>query len=379
MIWIVSPTENEYTVRGKRHVDLAISLIEEGCQIRYITSDFDHANKRKLILNKSDKISYLFINAGSYEYNISVRRVIWNLSFSLKAFYKLLRKSKHGDTVLISSRPNELIFLVSLLSYRKIRLVLDVRDIWPDSLPKTSLAARFWHFYNNRLIKNSLSRYQKIVYVAPRFRDWIEQRRVVNSSDVSFIPLGIDNTIYKAKLRGLPWNRDLKFVYCGSLTTQFDIRQVVNALKTKEFHFSIFGDNGSGEFFTEVNSMVSNCSFMKINMILSREELIKEYEAAHIAVITMVAGALPNKFFDAIGTCTPILAIGNGDVANLVSKYKIGWVIEKNEYRDIVEILEGINSNDYDIRLRNIENIRSEFSRDNQTEKLKKALLLNNQ
>ena len=106
MICIVSPTENEHTVRGKRHVDLTTSLIEDGHKVSYVTSNFDHANKTFLETNKPHVFNYVFINAGRYSRNVSAQRVFWNLKFSLKAFYLLAIKVKSGDIVLCASRPN---------------------------------------------------------------------------------------------------------------------------------------------------------------------------------------------------------------------------------------------------------------------------------
>jgi glycosyltransferase involved in cell wall biosynthesis len=325
--------------------------------------------------NKPHVFNYVFINAGRYSRNVSAQRVFWNLKFSLKAFYLLAIKVKSGDIVLCASRPNELIFLVSLLSWKKARLILDVRDIWPDSLPKNSFAARLWHSYNNLLIQRSIKRFHKAVYVAPRFLEWIQSRGNILQPTTYFIPLGIDNQIYNSEVKTIEWSKKLNFLYCGSLTTQFDIRQTILALSQGRYSFSLFGDSGNGEFYSEIKEWISDIEEMKISNILSREELIKEYNSAHIAVITMIAGALPNKFFDALGTCTPILAIGDGDVANMVIQHNIGWVVTENEASHISEVINGINRLDYNECIKNIKNIRSNYSRDLQTLKLKNTIL----
>ena len=78
----------------------------------------------------------------------------------------------------------------------------------------------------------------------------------------------------------------------------------------------------------------------------------------------MISGALPNKFFDAIGSLTPILAVGNGDVADMVKKYDLGWCVDNNVEK-IKNCLINISKNAIEQKVINIKKIKNKFMRQN--------------
>ena len=69
-------------------------------------------------------------------------------------FYHILKsKLRENDTVMIPSRPVDFIYFISKLKNdKKIKLVLDIRDIWPDALVKSNFFTHYCNFFLKRSI-----------------------------------------------------------------------------------------------------------------------------------------------------------------------------------------------------------------------------------
>jgi hypothetical protein len=111
------PFESCLTKRGDRTPNLASFLIQKGYEVLFITTNFNHAEKSyfsdNYINKKRKNINYDLIvlkNIG-YKDNISVRRVISHISYSLKIFIYLIFYKKPYEIIITQSRPPELIFL----------------------------------------------------------------------------------------------------------------------------------------------------------------------------------------------------------------------------------------------------------------------------
>ena len=126
----------------------------------------------------------------------------------------------------------------------------------------------------------------------------------------------------------------------------------------------IFGDNGSGERYKEIKEMVRRNDKIKLLNFVDPNKVPDLYKEADVSIIYMKAGALPNKVFDALGSYTPILSIGEGDVSNFVKKYNIGWYVA-NDPTEIKLLIKDITREEVNQKIKNIENIRVNYLRDN--------------
>lgn len=182
-IYIVSPTESELTSRGKRHPNLANYLSNKGWEVNYISTDFNHSEKRlfskKEYSEAIQKISYklTLLNVGLYDTNVSPRRVLWNQRFAYKCYLLLSQLLHGGDILIVPSRPPELIYVATLLKrQKKCRIILDIRDIWPDALTESSGLSKFvFSTYCNLFLNKSVNRYDSFIHVAPSFLNWLQR------------------------------------------------------------------------------------------------------------------------------------------------------------------------------------------------------------
>ena len=385
-IKIISPTESELTQRGKRHPNVAHYLAAKGWRVEYISTTFNHAEKRlftNVELKRTEELlpyKLSLINIGKYDNNISLKRIKWNQKLAIIIYNRLKSNIKNNDIIIIPSRPPELIYAVTRIKKKvDCKAILDIRDIWPDALSNSSdILRKSFEIYCNYILNRSLNYIDEFIHVAPSFTKWLQ--RYVPGAKSSFIPLGYDDKRWRILTKS---NKEynpskIKLVYSGLLSYQFDIKPVLEAIKllTDRYEFTIIGDNGTGDRYNDIYNFIKDNRLdqsVKIFGVLPHEVFVKEYIKHDISVVPMVSGALPNKFFDSIAAGLPILSLGEGDSSDLVRKFNIGWTAEFNK-SSVYEVLGKITMSDIEQKSENIERIKPEFSQTRLFEKFENIL-----
>ncbi len=371
MIYLVSPTESVLTQRGKRHPNLANYLVEKGEKLFYITSNFYHAEKKVFSqqeLNNAKKlISYniKFIHAGSYQKNISLKRALWCITFSLKVLFFLLKKIKKNDILIIPSRPTELLTVARMLKItKKCKIIVDVEDIWPDAfLINQIVLKKLFYFYCNLHNRFGMKACDVALYVSPNFKNWIV--RYHSKTTMVYAPIGVESSYIVKNFKLLDeFPKKIKLLYIGSLQFQINLLPLCEAINKNKnkYQLIIIGENGKSSRYKEVMNYLIKNNINYINKgILPRYEVFNETQKAHIVIVPMISGGLPKKFFDAMGAGKPVLILGQGGAANVVSYYDIGWISDFDP-KAIFETLENISLTDYNLKVKNIEKNIHHFS-----------------
>jgi glycosyltransferase involved in cell wall biosynthesis len=372
-VFIVSPTESELTIRGKRHPNLACHLASRGWHVEYISSTLSHAEKRLFsdeeCRGAAGRVSYSlsFVNAGIYQRNISLQRVLWHRRFVRRCYRRLKRELREGDVLIVRSPPPELVAAAAALKReRGCRILMDIEDAWPDAMSESSgLLKRAFASYCDRYLRRSVAQFDAYIHVAPSFLPWLH--RYAPRKESTFIPLGFDEKRWgqEPPVRPRPETGCFKLVHCGTLTYQFDVMPVLKAVARLRgrFRLTLIGDNGNGDRYGDVmafvreNSLEANVTVMGL---LPPRELVKELPRHDIAIVPMVSGALPNKVFDAIAAGLPLLSLGSGDSSALVEQCGLGWTAPFDP-EAVRGVLEGIAPDEIEGKTQNVLRQRANF------------------
>lgn len=295
-ILIISPFENPLTGRGDRNIRLETALRVEGHKVTFVTSDFDHGRKKKL--SSDDFAPYpdmKIISVPSYSSNLGIRRLICHYVFCVKLLIFALKEQ--WDVVFVSSIPPELLLIARLL--RKRRLIIDVRDIWPDALlayKKPSITKKIFSLYCEFIYRYTLPFADKIIVVAPGYRNWLRRFRTTNDGVVRFIPLGFRREDFQAKATHLC---EFEFCYAGGATPQFDLSEFEAAYGTKKGVIV-----GSGPMIPEWKRMFPNALFT--GPVSRHEALSYMRNSAVLLFPSNPYAQLPNKAFDYFALGYPV-------------------------------------------------------------------------
>jgi glycosyltransferase involved in cell wall biosynthesis len=226
---------NQYAVPpdqpgGTRHYDMASALRSRGYDVRVIASDLnltsrsysrrDGAYDRRAIVEDVTGVPFVWLPAGVYERN-DWRRAFSMLLFAGHTLLFLLRTVRRGDVV-IGSSPQLLAAAAARTAalLRGGRFILEVRDLWPESL--LGVAGRGSPTaFALRVVADALYRTSDAIVILAEGSRGVIERHGGRPARIVFIPNGVDVDSFTGNTDDLPAGMDWiggqpTFVYAGA-------------------------------------------------------------------------------------------------------------------------------------------------------------------
>lgn len=317
-------------------------LISKGYEVTIIQSDFSHFHKVHLNKAKSDVIS---VETSPYKKNLSIERLISHYKFSKEAF-KIV-ENLEPDLIYALIPPNFLAKFAAAYKKKnpKVELVLDLIDLWPETMPlpikKTIFPLSLWSRLRDNYLKYSdliiteCDLYQEVLY------DVLKDLRV--------------KTLYLAKEEiGLNVNpqlnkEEINLAYLGSINNIIDIPKITKIieaiLRIKPVTLNIIGDGEKKEelIFAVENIGAKVVDYGKIFNHIEKQHIFDKCHFGLNIMKSTVCVGLTMKSIDYFQHGLPIINNIPSDTAKLVDKYGIGINILNSE--DIVKNINHDNLN----------------------------------
>jgi len=372
-IFVVTPFENRMAQRGTRLPVMAEMLVDAGHEVEYVTTNFSHAYKHHFTRAQverqqaAERYRLTVLPVLGYRRNISVRRVISNVLMALRHFVYLLRAMRNGDVMLVPSRPVELVACAAALRRLKgIRVVMDIRDIWPDALviadgPKK----RVFTAYCNLLLGWSLKRMDRFVHIAPSFVHWLH--RYAPDRESEFLPPGFDAGRWAEfrPMEGEP-GAPLSIVCVGALQYQIDVMPILEAVRGREdCRLTIIGDSPEDQRHEEVTRYIARHRMGNVELAgrLSPEAVVRRMEGHTVGVVPMISSSITNKMFDYIAAGMPVLSLGDNDSSDFVRRHGIGWTAPFDG-AEVGRLLDRLTPEEFLQAAERVRRIRNSYDRD---------------
>lgn len=348
---------NQYAVPpdqpgGTRHYEMASALRERGYDARVVASDLNLSTRsysrregpsdRRSINEDVSGVPFTWLPAGHYGRN-DWRRAFSMVSFAWNVLILLLRQVRRGDVV-IGSSPQLLSALTARIAsaLRGGRFVLEVRDLWPESLTgvtgKTSPTAIALRVIADTLYRTS----RAIIILAEGSREPI-RRHGGRPARIVFIPNGVDLDAFAAPDDLLPpdltWLEEQPtFVYAGAHGPANGLDLVLDAadhlLEQGEERIRVLfiGDGPSKA------DLRADAARRGLSNVIFRDPVPKQTIPSILRRCTgglMVLkdvelfryGVSPNKLFDYLACDLPVVTNVAGDVARTVKDAAAGVVV----------------------------------------------------
>lgn len=324
-------------------------LISKEYETTIYMGDFIHSTK-ETVTKRFDDCRYIHINP--YKKNISLKRLYSHFNFS-KQIYRILKKEK-PDLIYALIPPNSVANYCAKYKRKnpECRLVFDVIDMWPESMPlgkiENSLPGKIWRDLRNKALPKAdyvyteCEFYQKELYeVLPeRFgtlyllkKQTIEQKQVIHK----IISEKEENEFKKIDIG-----------YVGSINNIIDtdnIVKIVNFLKQHyEIRIHIIGDGESRE------SLIKQLASQRVKVeyygkVFDEFQKIKILASCDVALNLMkssVKVGLTIKSLDYFSYGLPIINNIKGDTWNLLGNEMPGFNFEDN-YKELLEFVQKID------------------------------------
>lgn len=345
-IWVANHYAVPPNIAGiTRHFELASEWAkEEDTEVELFLSNFVHprrtvvSDEEKKGFEKPDRLHLNWLWSFAHKSN-DFKRIINMGSFALTFFFNGL--FKQSPDVLVASSPH-LFTAFSGWMLAKIKgcpFVLEVRDLWPDSLVKmdgvkNGTIIRLLTWMESFLYRNA----QQIVVLSAHQRKFIEAKGI-DAEKIDLIPNGIVVSSWEPdKERRVEYRRklgiakdDFVAIYTGAHGPANALKYVVEAGEHLEPGTSIvlIGDGPEKEQLVQLKREkgLENIHFLDP---VPKSEIFNYTEAADCGIISLAdnevfRGARPNKLFDYAFIGQPIISTVDGEVREIVEENEIGF------------------------------------------------------
>lgn len=324
-IWLV----NHYAISpqqagGTRHYTMARELVQRGHQVTIIASSFDHTTRKELHipdgapsrLEVVDGVRFLWLRTPPYEGN-SARR-LWNTAaFARKVLGLRARDLGGRPDVVLGSSPHLFAAWAAERLARRYRapFVLEVRDLWPQSLVDLGSFSSGHPFIRllASLEKRLYRRARRIVTLLPGAAEHIAQKGG-DPAKIVWIPNGID-------LDRLPSpeppaaKETFELMYAGTHGLANGLQVVLEAAERLQNHPVRFRLVGDGPDKPRLMAMAEENGLKNIvfEQPVSKSQipgLLREADAFLMVLRDSPVfrwGVSPNKLFDYMAAARPVI------------------------------------------------------------------------
>lgn len=309
----------------------------KGFSVEYFTADFDHITKSYSISEALPECGTL-VHVPRYSKNLSFSRIVSNYCFYKKICNILNDKKPDVVVCLIPSNFLGMALKVFKRNNPKSKVVLDIIDLWPETLPfhrlKTLLSPILFFWKKLRMIGIDAS--DVVLLECELFRKTICEE--LSGKD--------QYVLYLQKSNGKPWipkslNANIIFSYLGSINNIIDIDKIVKVLaevnKYKKVCLSIIGCGSSEKEF--VNKATN--AGLEVNFHGAVFDEAKKHEilsACHFGINIMksdVVVGLTTKSMDYLEESLPLISNIAYDTHDLIGEYLAGYNIDDENLSDV--------------------------------------------
>lgn len=278
-----------------------------------------------------------------------LKRTLNYVLFAIAAVLASLRTDR--PDVVIATSPQFFVGLAGAVVARLKRrpFVLEVRDLWPDSIVQLGQLRQRWIIRSLEAIESALYRSAAgIVVVTRAFADHIAARGIPRER-IAFVPNGIDPELFHPRAPGNAEHELLrqhglegKFLvaYIGTLGLAHGLVTLVDAAERlrheKEIVFLLIGD-GADRGRIEAEVVRRGLDNIRLLGLRPRAEIPHWLAITHLTLVMLrnlpvFATVIPSKVFEFLAQERPmLLAAPDGEIRGLVEETKAGITIEPED------------------------------------------------
>ncbi len=304
-----------------RHLGLARALAERGHDVTVVASVFDHYSRQDHsprgdgpMTEDVDGVTYVWIPTPAYE--STAKRIVNMTSFALQVVRKLGGLGLATPDVVVGSSPHLLAPLAAERIARRVGavFVMEVRDIWPDSLVDLGdLSRRHPAIMALRAIEGHLYRAaDEVVTVLPHASAHLVSRGA-DPAHLHVIPNGV--AIDDEPLPAVP-HEGLVAVYAGTmgvangLDVVIDAGEVLQARRRDDITIRLVG---SGPEHARLAARAAALPNVSVEPAVPSDEIRSVLAVADVGLLTLRDspvfrwGISPTKLFDYMAAGLPVI------------------------------------------------------------------------
>ena len=390
------PETNAPATRTYEH---CLKWINMGYQVTVITC-FPNFPKGKVFEGYTNKLyqkenidGITVIRVWSYiaENNGFVKRIIDYVSYALTSFlFGLFVKT---DLIIATSPQFFTAISGRMLSvFKRIPWVMEVRDLWPDSIVAVgSMNKNSRSFKVLKRIEHHLYfSASRIVVVTNSFKKYIIREHEIKPKKVGVFTNGViannlknpkpNDVITLKESMGLKNKIVISYMGTHGLAHGLEfILQSISKIKDSKYHFLFVGDGAEKQNLLEYSKMLESNNFTFLESV-SKNEIplyigISDFSLVNLKKSDEFKNVIPSKIFENIAMYKPILLGVEGESKKLIDAYGVGVCFQPENEQSFLNALYDIQKLDRESFKINCNKMLTVFDRNNIAENLIKFIV----
>lgn len=303
-------------------------MIKRGHNVTIFASNYSHfahtfinTNAQELNVADQAEVPFVLIPTGAYQGN-TLKRFLNMLNFSFRLLQKKHTKHITPPDIIIGSSPHLFAAFSAFLLARRFNVpfLLEVRDIWPDSLAELShLSKRHPLYYIMKKIEFKLYHgAHRIISVLPEMKNYLQKSGIAEEK-IEWLPNTMDPDLYHASTHDNEKSKKFTVFYAGAhgiandLDTCLDAAKLLQQSRIKDqVEICLIGQGPQKNHLMErvKAENINNVTFLEpvpkaeIYSILNRADVFL-MPLKHSPIYQF--GISPNKLFDYLFMAKPII------------------------------------------------------------------------
>jgi glycosyltransferase involved in cell wall biosynthesis len=390
------PETNAPATRTYEHCSKWINM---GYQVTVITC-FPNFPKGRVFEGYTNKLyqkenidGITVIRVWSYiaENNGFVKRIIDYISYALTSF--LFGFFVKTDLIIATSPQFFTAISGRMLSiFKRIPWVMEVRDLWPDSIAavgsmnKNSKSFRLLKKIEHHLYLSA----SKIVVVTDSFKKYVIKEHQITSEKVGVFKNGVlisnfkkpkPNDVMTLK-ESLGLKNKIIISYLGTHGLAHGLKFIlesISKISNPDLHFLFIGDGAEKQNLIEYSKSLDSRNFTFLDSV-TKSEIPLYIEISDFSLVNLkksdeFKNVIPSKIFENIAMYKPILLGVEGESKKIIDNYEVGVCFEPENTESFLNALCDIQKLDRESFKVNCNKMLADFDRNNIAENLIKFIV----
>lgn len=345
---------------GNRMKNIYQMLVDKGYEVSIVTPDPAYPNKN-LYKDSSfwnieelnhDQENIQRIQTTNRKYSSSIfNRLLFFLEVAFKLSIKVFKDKNKYDLILVTSPPIFIGIVGLVAKYRfKSKMILDIRDLWPESLKgvgvfNTPIILKTFGYIEKLLYKKS----DMIIVNSKGFVDYIHKKASIPKNKIVFLPNSARlNEIKDSVIE----EENFRVIYTGNIGLAQDVDFLKQLAEKLSFHDIKLTIIGYGMKSNELKEYIDNekLNNVKVSTPLSRQSCLEEIRKHQVGIVSLnnkdvFDAVLPGKIVDYMTCKTPIVGSVSGYSKKIIERNKVGYVSEKRDVEEIYNYIKYLYDN----------------------------------
>jgi glycosyltransferase involved in cell wall biosynthesis len=368
-VWLIQsgePAPLKDDIRKMRTALLADVLVERGHSVYWWSSAFEH--QRKIWLSEKDRefhfspqLTLRVIRGCGYRGNISIARYIDHKIVATK--FKMQSRRVNKPDIVVTSMPCHQLAYESMLYARlnRVPLVVDIRDLWPDTFLGPLQKARLYKLGRIALaldfakLSYLLQEADSLVAMSQGCLDWGLNKigRPQGRWDKVFYH-GYKNRLKNADLGDFDYLDKFKnkqvFVFVGTFGDSYELRlilEVARRFKGNGKKDLLFFLAGTGEQYERLKAEVADLPNVLLPGWIEASDIEKALFSSWAGIVpcNSVKNAAPNKVFEYLSAGLPLISSLEGEMADLIEHHAMGLNYRPGDAEGLYNCIQKLSTN----------------------------------